>query len=59
VKTVTIPSSVRRIGCHALSYLPELETISLPSSCETVGEGAFFGCEKLSSVNLGYVTYIG
>lgn len=42
-------SSVLRIGNHSFDSCLLLESISIPASVTSIGEGAFFNCVKLSS----------
>ena len=55
VKTVIIGEGITEIGhCAFKGYagFKNLEAAVLPQSLETIGECAFFGCQKLKAVNL-------
>lgn len=52
-------SQLKTIGDHAFGFT-DITTITLPDSVETIGEGAFSNCDKLTSVNIpDNVTTIG
>ncbi len=58
LKSVTIPSTVVDFEYGVFSDCDSLTTAVV--SCETVGDSAFYGCDKLSTVTLGKkVIYIG
>ena len=44
VESVTIPSSVKKIGWFAFSGCSRLESVSIPSSISSIGYGAFDSC---------------
>lgn len=46
IKTLSLPSSVKRISSRALSYTP-LRSIDLPDGLEYIGEAAFSNCSEL------------
>lgn len=52
LKTVEIPSTVKRIGDNAFNGCRGLESIVIPDSVETIGSGAFSNCTKLKSITL-------
>lgn len=49
LKSITIPSSVERIGNNAFNMCTNLTNIHIPSSVKYIGEDAFYGC-KMSSI---------
>ena len=53
ITSVTLPSSLRRIGDNAFSSLSKITSVLLPAGLESIGENAFSGCVRLASVNLG------
>lgn len=53
ITSVTLPSSLRRIGDNAFSSLSKITSVLLPAGLESIGENAFSGCVGLASVNLG------
>lgn len=53
ITSVTLPSSLRRIGDNAFSSLSKITSVVLPAGLESIGENAFSGCIGLASVNLG------
>nr|MCR5448378.1 leucine-rich repeat protein [Solobacterium sp.] len=55
LKTITLPSTIRDIGRNALADLISLENIIMPerfASNTYVGDNAFSGCEKLTSITI-------
>lgn len=50
--SVTIPSSVTRIGGEAFAYCESLPKVTLPASVEYIGYEAFFGCKSLASLTI-------
>ena len=64
-KELVIPEKINSIPVTAIEqyafFMHEtIESVVLPDTLKTVGDGAFSNCEKLSSVTLGNgVTYIG
>lgn len=46
VVSVTIPSSVKKIGWFAFSGCSRLESVGIPSSVTSIGYGAFDSCAK-------------
>lgn len=60
LRSVTIPSSVTRIGDHAFQYCKLLTSIIIPESVTSIGIYAFYSCESLTSVYIPQnVTTIG
>ncbi len=49
--SVTIPSSIIRIGASAFSSCSNLKSITLPSTVTSIGNHAFSGCNNLETVN--------
>ena len=59
LEEVTIGKDLITIGDRAFEFT-DITTITLPDSVETIGEGAFSNCDKLTSVNIpDNVTTIG
>ncbi len=56
ITSLTLPSSLRRIGKNAFNNLIEIESVTLPENLESIGENAFMACIKLASINLGECT---
>lgn len=50
--TVTIPASVKVIAGYAFVELSSLISIDVPNSVDSIGTGAFRGCENLVSATL-------
>ena len=50
--SVTIPSSVTKIGRYAFEGCTGLKSITIPSSVTVIGERAFYGCTGLKSVTI-------
>lgn len=50
IETLIIPEGVTSIEIEAFSISSSLKTIYLPSTLETIGDGAFFGCDNLQDV---------
>lgn len=60
VTSVTIPSSVTRIGDRAFSRCRSLTSLAIPSSVTSIGDYAFSGCSSLTSLEIPTsVTSIG
>lgn len=58
--SVTIPNSVKTIGCCAFAYCENLSSVTLSDGVTTIGAGAFEGCRSLSGITIpGSVTTIG
>lgn len=58
--SITIPSSVIRIGSQAFSGCNNLINVAIPNSVTFIGERAFSGCSSLSNTTIpNSVTYIG
>ena len=52
IEVLSISEGVERLSFHACSGCPNLHTVSLPISLETVGESAFKGCHSLQHIIL-------
>jgi hypothetical protein len=50
--TVTLPSTLTKIGVAAFQGCTALTTINLPDSITTIGDSAFSGCTALTAVTL-------
>ena len=51
LKTVTI-SGATTIGSKAFAYSPSLSTVRLSDDVTTIGDYAFYGCSKISDINV-------
>ena len=58
IKKVIIPEGVTEIQSYAFAYLTALEEVVLPESLVRIGLGAFEGCDKLKTINLGHAKFI-
>ncbi len=59
---LVVPANVKRIGSNALSGYKKIEKIDFEenSACEYIGDGAFAGCDNLTSVRFpNSLLYIG
>jgi len=52
VKSITIPSSVTRIGYYAFWVCSSLTSITIPSSVTHIGDYAFSWCKALTSITI-------
>ena len=50
--SVTIPSSVTKIGSNAFAYCKALTSVTLPNSITLIGSYAFYYCTNLESLNI-------
>ena len=50
ITSVTIPSSVEKIGVSAFSECPLLKTIKIMEGVKRIEDGAFYGCASLRNV---------
>ena len=49
-RAISLPSSLKRLGEHALSYNDNLSSVSLPQGLEKIGICAFYDCDGLESI---------
>ena len=60
LSSITIPSSVTKIGVDAFNLCTSLKSVSIPNTVTTIGGGAFYGCVGLTSITIPQnVTSIG
>ena len=59
LQSISLPSSVTKIGSGAFYGCSSLSSITLPSSLFTIDSNAFYGCSNLTSLDLSTVTAIG
>ncbi len=60
LRTVVIPSTVKKIGRYAFAYCSGLNTVTLPEGISVLEEGVFFDCINLATINFpDSITYIG
>jgi len=60
LRSVSIPSSVKKIGKTAFAYCDKLTDIVIPGSVEQIGDHAFVGCRSLRRIVIpGNVKKIG
>lgn len=52
IRQVCFEGDITGIGRNAFEGMPSLETVQLPASLKTIGEGAFFCCNALSDIAL-------
>ena len=50
--SVTLPSTVKKIGAYAFSNCSSLTNITIPEGVESIGAGAFSGCSSLNEISL-------
>ena len=58
ITKVVIPEGVTDIESYAFANLTALEEVVLPSTLTRIGLGAFYGCEKLKTINLEHAKFI-
>ena len=58
ITKVVIPEGVTTIEAYAFAKLTALEEVVLPSTLTRIAIGAFYGCEKLKTINLENVKFI-
>lgn len=54
LRTLKIPSSIKRIARAAFRGCVKLSTVTFEEGCEYIGDFAFANCEQLKEVNLPY-----
>ncbi len=63
LQSVTLPSSINyesdSVGYYVFGSCVSLERVTLPENLTVIGEGWFYGCEKLFKINLENVKVIG
>ena len=60
LKSITIPSTVTRIGLNTFYWCKTLQSINIPSRVASIEKYAFYGCDSLQSINIpDGVTSIG
>lgn len=52
IKSVSLPSSLKKIGRLAFGNCKGMETINIPNSVTSIGKGAFENCSGLTSINI-------
>lgn len=50
--SMTVPSTVTRIGNHAFYYGEQLQSVTLPVGLQSIGKDAFAGCTDLQTVKV-------
>lgn len=48
LRSVTIPDTVKEIGCWAFAYCEALESVHLPANLTKINDGLFRGCKNLN-----------
>ena len=51
VKTIVFPDTLKSIGDYAF-YGSAIESVTVPASVETIGDGAFSSCQALKAINV-------
>lgn len=52
LKSVTLPSTVKKIGSYAFAGCSNLKTINLPSGLEEIGEKAFYATSSIGTLQI-------
>lgn len=52
LESVTLPRTLKRIGCNCFCRCISLKEIVIPDGVENIGSGAFLECQALQKVNL-------
>lgn len=52
-KSISIPSTVTKIGQSAFRGCKSLEAINIPATCTEIGSWALLDCDNLKSINFG------
>ena len=50
--TITLPSTLNRIGNYAFAYCMSLESLDIPENVTVIGEAAFKRCWNLQDINI-------
>lgn len=50
LKSVTLPSMLKKIGAEAFVLMDQMESITIPSSVTTIGNGAIAACASLKEI---------
>ena len=50
IETITLPSTLEKIGARAFRYQDDLTVFNLPEGLTSIGAGAFAGCSALSTI---------
>ena len=50
LENVSLPSSLKVLGCESFYGCTALRKITIPSGVETVGTGVFYGCKNLTDI---------
>ena len=53
MKTISFPSTLKRIGDYAFSDCDSLQTVVIPDNVTSLGYSAFSSCDALESVTIG------
>ena len=56
ITTISLPSTITRVGDYAFQYCRALTSITLPSSLTSIGDTAFQECAGLTSIDLSQCT---
>lgn len=54
IDSLTVASNVEGIGAFAFAGCENLKNVSFPSSLASIGDGAFYSCTALSSLDMGF-----
>ncbi|UOO37082.1 leucine-rich repeat domain-containing protein [Oscillospiraceae bacterium CM] len=52
ITSLAVPTGVTRLNALALSYCTALQTVTMPDTLRTMGDGVFKGCASLTSVTI-------
>ena len=53
IEKAIVSDGVNSIGDSAFAYLRRMETVVIPKSVTSIGEGAFYGCKSLTDIYYG------
>lgn len=56
---VVVPYGVTAINDDAFNSCKDMRSVKLPETVKRIGNGAFYGCDKLECINLRNVRHIG